>query len=69
MKIGDIAIIRNRMVANQLDEGKGIITKIELCDVYQNINKVWVLLSSGQYDWFYDVDVEVIDETNVESCV
>jgi|TARA_Y100000034_G_scaffold107470_1_gene137036 hypothetical protein len=69
MKIGDIAIVRNRMVANQLDEGKGIITKIELCDVYQNINKVWVLLSSGQYDWFYDVDVEVIDETNVESCV
>ena len=69
MKIGDIAIVRNRMVANQLDEGKGIITKIELCDVYQNINKVWVLLSSGQYDWFYDVDVEVIDEANVESCI
>ena len=60
MKVGDVVVVRNGMVANQIQEGKGVITKIERCDVYKNIYRVWILVETGQHDWFYDVDVEVI---------
>jgi len=60
MNVYNIVKVRSPCVANEINEGIGIVTKIEVCDVYKNINRVWVLLTTGQYDWFYDVDVERI---------
>ena len=70
MKVGDLAYVDNQMVYNNVHRGFGIITELDYCEVF-NRNTVWVLLSTGQHDWFYEEDIvthEGNNESNVESC-
>jgi len=70
VKVGDLVYVDNQMVYNNINRGFGMITKFDNCDVF-NRATIWVLLSTGDHEWFYSVDIEAHEgnnESNMEPC-